>query len=429
VPAPNLERTAATGDAPPDAGEDDRAIVPIRRHRPFLLFWFSRISAGVALQMIAVAVGWQVYALTGSALDLGLVGLVQFIPSVLFLLIAGHVADRYARAPIVRLCQLVQGGCAILLAVATAQGFLSRELIFAVVFLVGTARAFEAPTIQSLLPGIVPAAMLPQAVAGSSSAFQTATIIGPALGGLLYAVSPTLVYVLCGVLFLSASVLISLLRVARVPAVRRPVTLTTLFAGIDFIRRHPFILGAMSLDLFAVLLGGATALLPIYARDILQTGPWGLGFLRAAPAVGAIAMALVLARFPLRRHAGIKMFSGVAIFGLGTLVFAISTSFPLSLAALFAIGAGDMVSVIVRQTLVQLQTPDDMRGRVNAVNMLFIGTSNQLGEFESGVTAQLFGAVPSVVIGGVGTLAIVMLWMRIFPQLLRVDRLAMIRPR
>jgi MFS family permease len=354
----------------------------IRRHRPFVLFWFSRVFAAVALQMQVVAVGWQVYALTGSALDLGLVGLAQFVPSVVLLLFTGHAADRYDRRLIVRLCQTVQACCAALLALGSYQGWLTRDLIFLTVFVIGAARAFEMPTTQALLPGLVPATLLPSAIAGSASAMQTASIGGPALGGFLYAVGPSFVYSICGLLFFAASCLVALIRIERIVTPRQPVTAELLFAGIAFIRKNPIILGAISLDMFAVLLGGATALLPIFARDIFATGPWGLGLLRAAPAVGALLMAVALAHWQIGARAGMKMFLAVAAFGAATIVFGLSESFPLSLAALFVIGASDMVSVVVRQTLVQIQTPDAMRGRVAAVNALFIGTSNQLGEFE-----------------------------------------------
>jgi MFS family permease len=291
------------------------------------------------------------------------------------------------------------------------------------VFAIGTARAFEAPTTQALLPGLVPAVLLPRAIAGAASAMQTANIGGPALGGLLYAISPTFVYSLCAALFLSSSLLIALIRIERVIAARQPISPEMLFAGIAFVRQNPIILGAISLDMFAVLLGGATALLPIYAHDVFQIDAWGLGLMRAAPAAGALTMALVLAHWSMGSRAGVKMFLGVAVFGAATIVFGLSTSFPLSLAALFVIGASDMVSVVVRQTLVQINTPDAMRGRVAAVNSLFIGTSNQLGEFESGVLANFVGAKAAVVIGGAGTLAIVALWMVWFPQLRKVERL------
>ena len=269
----------------------------------------------------------------------------------------------------------------------------------------------------------MPASLLPRAVAASASANQTATIAGPALGGLLYAINPTLAYLTAFALLISASALISLIRIAYVKSAHEPMAFSILFAGINFIRRNPLILGAISLDMFAVLLAGATALLPIFARDVFDVGPLGLGLLRAAPAIGALAMALILARWPLGKAAGLKMFAGVAVYGVATIAFAVSTSFPLAMIALAVLGAADMVSVVVRQTLVPLNTPDEMRGRVNAVSSLFIGTSNQLGDFRAGVMAAMFGAFASVLIGGIGTLLIVALWMRLFPSLLRVDRL------
>ncbi len=399
------------------------AKTSIRHHRPFVLFWCARVQASLALQMQVVAVGWQVYEMTGSALDLGLVGLAQFVPAFLLVLVAGAVADRYDRSRVVRLAQIIEGAAALLLAIGTWKGFLTRELILALVFVLGAARAFEAPTLQALLPRLVPLPVLPRAVAGSASANQTATIAGPALGGILYIVSPTLVYALCAALFIGAAMLISFIRVEQVAPKREKVDVAALFAGIAFIRRNPLILGATSLDMFAVLFAGATALLPIYAKDVFQVGSWGLGLMRAMPAAGALLMAIALARRPLRHNAGRKMFVAVALFGVATMIFAVSTSFPLSLAALFAIGAADMVSVVVRQTLVQLQTPDAMLGRVISVNALFVGTSNQLGEFESGVLAHFTGAVAAVFIGGAATLIVVALWMKLFPQLLNVDNL------
>jgi MFS family permease len=399
------------------------ADTPIGRHRPFQLFWLARVFATVALQMLVVAVGWQVYAMTGSALDLGLVGLAQFVPAFLLVLIAGHVADRYDRSVVLRLCQIIEGLAAAGLALGTAGGWLTRELVFFFVFVLGAARAFEAPTLQALLPGIVPMPLLPKAVAGSASANQAATIAGPALGGLLYVYSPTLVYAICCALFIAASFLVSLINVARTAPKREKINVQVLFAGITFIRKKPVILGAISLDMFAVLLGGATALLPIYAKDILHFGPIGLGLLRAAPAIGALVMAIALARWSLNKNAGRKMFAAVAIFGVATLVFALSTSFLLSIAALVVLGAADMVSVVVRQTLVQMQTPDNMRGRVTAVNTLFVGTSNQLGEFRAGTMAEFTGALVAVIAGGAGTLLIVALWMKLFPALRKVDDL------
>lgn len=399
----------------------------IFRQRNFLWFWIARVAASVAFQMQAVAVGWQVYELTGSPLVLGFVGLAQFLPSILLFIVVGHVADHYDRRTVLRLCQTTEALAAATLALGTAGGWLTTHAILALVVVIGAARAFESPTLQSLLPATVPADLFPRAVAGSASANQTATIVGPALGGLLYALSPVLVYALCAALFATAAVLITLIRLQRTPIKREPISIDTLFAGIGFIRRNPIVLGAISLDLFAVLLGGATALLPIFARDIFATGPWGLGILRAAPAVGALTMSVLLSHYPLGGRVGRTMFAAVAIFGVATIVFALSQSFALSLAALVVLGAADVVSVVIRMTLVQTNTPDAMRGRVSAINSLFIGTSNQLGEFESGVTAALFGTVPAVVLGGLGTLLVTVLWMRLFPQLLRADRLVPVR--
>jgi len=395
----------------------------ILRNRSFVLFWFARAATMVAFQMQAVAVGWQIYALTGSALYLGLVGLAQFLPMFLLTLAVGHVADRYDRRAIARLCQIIECLAAFALAWGSAAGWQSKETILVIMFVVGAVHAFEGPTMHSLLPGLVSAPLLPRALAWSASAMQTATIVGPALGGLLYTLGPAEVYATAGVLFLAARVFLGLIRAVRAPVTREPANIKSVFAGIAFIRSRPEVLGAISLDLFAVLLGGATALLPIYARDILLTGPWGLGLLRSAPAAGALAMSLFLARRPLKRRVGRTMFIAVAVFGAATIVFALSTSFLLSLASLAVLGAADVISVVIRHSLVQLKTPDDMRGRVSAVNSLFIGTSNQLGEFESGITAAWFGAVFSVLIGGIGTIIVVALWMRIFPQLAKTDTL------
>jgi MFS family permease len=400
---------------------DSPSTRPLLHHRPFVLFWFSRVFSAIAFQVSAVAVGWQIYALTGSAFSLGMVGLVQFLPMVVLTFIVGHIADRYNRRTIVGTCQAIEGGAAVLLAVGSFAGWLHPAGIFAAVAVIGAARSFEHPTMSALLAGLIPAPLLPKAAALASSAHQTATIIGPALGGLLYAAGPTVPYAVAASLFLSASVLSALIRVERASASPEPLTFSSLFSGIAFIRSRPAILGAISLDLFAVLLGGATALLPIYARDILQTGPWGLGMLRSAPAVGALCMSFVLARRPLERRIGPIMFAAVSVFGLATMIFAVSTSLVLSLAALCILGGADVISVVIRMTLVQLATPDGMRGRVSAINSLFIGTSNQFGEFESGVTAALFGSVPAVMIGGIGTIAVALIWMRWFPELRRID--------
>jgi len=399
------------------------AELSVMQHPSFVLFWCARAASVVAFQMQGVAIGWQIYALTGSAWYLGLVGLAQFLPMFLLTLVVVHVADRYDRRRIVRLCQSVEALAAAALAVASFGGWQSKESILIIAVIAGAARAFEGPTMQALMPGLIPPLLLPRAAAWSASANQTASIIGPALGGLLYALGPTTVYTTNCVMFLVASLLVALIRVERIPPAREPVSLQSIFAGIGFIRSRPAILGAISLDLFAVLLGGATALLPVYARDILSTGPWGLGLLRAAPGIGALAMSLWLARHPLRHRVGRIMFSSVAIFGVATIVFALSTSFLLSLGSLIILGGADVISVVIRSALVQIETPDAMRGRVSAVNAMFIGTSNQLGEFESGTTAALFGTVPAVVLGGVGTLLVVLLWMRIFPQLVKVETL------
>ena len=398
-------------------------IPSVFHHRPFKLFLCARAATFMAFQMLAVAVGWQIYALTGSAMYLGLVGLAQFMPMFLLTLVVGHVADRYDRRSIARICQAVEGLAAGVLALGSFSGWQSKWSILIIIFIVGGGRAFEGPSLQALLPGLVPIKLFPRAAAWSTSAMQTATIVGPALGGFLYVAGPAVVYAAAGVLFLAASVFIALIRIERVPSKHEPVSIRSLFAGISFIRSRKEILGAISLDLFAVLLGGATALLPIYARDILVTGPWGLGLLRSAPAVGALTMSVFLARRPLRHRVGRSMFIAVAVFGTATIIFALSTVFILSLISLIVLGASDVISVVIRHSLVQIETPDEMRGRVSAVNSMFIGTSNQLGEFESGITASLFGVVPAVLIGGIGTIIIVIMWMRLFPQLARIDSL------
>ncbi len=404
-------------DSPAPAGD------ALFRHRAFVAFWFARIASGFGFQMLSVAVGWQIYAITGRALDLGLIGLAQFIPSVLLALPAGHLADQFERRRIVLLGQIVEFMAIALLAGLTLGGGVHEATILALVFAIGVAKAFEFPAMQSMLPALVPAPILPRAMAMSASAGQAAMIMGPALGGFLYVAGPGVVYVVAGALYLVAASLMAWLRYERTPPRREPATLKTVFAGVHFIRRRPDVLGVISLDLFAVLLGGATALLPIFARDILHTGPWGLGLLRAAPAVGALLMSLWLARHTMQQRVGMIMFASVAGFGLATLVFAVSTTLWLSLAALFALGAFDMVSMVIRGALVQLDTPDDMRGRVSAVNAIFINTSNQLGEFESGLLAAWVGAVPATLIGGIGTLVVVALWMAWFPSLRRREQL------
>ena len=367
--------------------------------------------------MQAVAVGWQIYAITGSALDLGLVGLVQFLPMILLTLVVGRFADRYDRRAIVSCCQVLQAGAATLLALGSAGGWLGRESMLAIVAVVGAARAFEGPTMAALMPGLVPRLAIPRAAAWAISATQTAQIVGPSLGGLLYLAGPGAVYGAAAALFVLAGVCTATIRIAGALRDRTAVTLPPLFSGITFIAGTPILLGTLSLDLFAVLLGGATALLPIYAADILATGPWGLGLLRSAPAVGALVMSFVLVRHPIERRVGPRLFGAVLAFGAATVVFGLSTSLPLSFAALAVLGGADVVSMVIRSSLVQLRTPDAMRGRVSAVSSLFTGTSNQLGEFRAGLTAAYLGAVPAVLIGGLGSILVAGLWMYLFPAL------------
>jgi MFS family permease len=392
------------------------------RERPFVQFWIARLFTTNAFHMQAVAVGWQMYDLTGNPLDLGLVGLVQFVPSFLLVLVAGHVADRHDRRRIVALAQAAAGVASLLLTVGTASGMLTRDWILAIVFVVGLARAFEGPTLLALVPALVPQPLLPRAVAGASAVGQAGMIVGPAIGGFLYAVSPVVVYAACCALYFLGSALIILLRTSPHRVVREPITLERLFAGIGFIFGNPLVLGAIMLDLFAVLLGGAMALLPIFARDVLATGPWGLGVLRASPGIGALIVSLLLTQFPTRRRVGHVVFAAVAGYGAATIVFALSSSLILSAAALSVVGATDMISVVARQTLIQLHTPDAMRGRVSAVNSMFVTASNQLGDFRAGLMAAWIGAVPAVLVGGIGTLVVVLACWRIFPALARVDR-------
>ena len=386
----------------------------------FALFWTSRVCSTVAFHVLNVAIGWQLYALTGDPLDLGLVGLAQFVPMILLSLAVGQVADRYERRIIAGLCQLVMAVAATTLAVGTAEGWTSRTSILAIVVVVGAARAFENPTMAALVPTLVPRQQIPRAIALAASANQTAQIVGPALGGFLYALAPTVPYGTAAALFLGASVLASLLGSTQATRTREPLSLESVFSGLAFIRAHPLLLGAMTLDLFVVLLGGATALLPIYARDILETGPWGLGLLRSAPAVGALAMSVFLARHPLERGVGRTLFRTVIVFGLATLAFGLSRHLALSLVALCVLGASDLISVVIRVSLVQIRTPDEMRGRVSAAHSLFTGTSNQLGEFRAGLAAALIGVVPAVLLGGAGTIAIAACWMALFPQIRRI---------
>src|ERR1700704_387693 len=396
----------------------------LTRHRSFVRFWCARTFTNGAFMMQGVAVGWQIYALTNDPLDLGLVGLVQFFPLLATSIIAGQVLDLFDRRMVAGVCQVGKALAALALAVGTAQGWLDREAMFAILFLSGTARAFEIPTMHALLPGVVPMALLPRAIAASASAQQTAVICGPSLGGLLYGLGPATVYATCTAIFIAASVLISFVEMAPRSEPRRVVSLETVFAGFRYIRSRPILLGAISLDLFAVLLGGVTALLPIYARDILEAGPWALGLLRSAPAVGALATSIVLARRAIDGRAGRIMFAAVGMFGLASFAFALSTSVVLSFLALMVYGASDAISVVIRQSLVQMRTPYDMLGRVLAVNSMFTGSSGSLGEFRAGAVAAALGAVPSALIGGLGAIVVMLIWMWAFPQLRNVDKLA-----
>lgn len=396
----------------------------VLRLTSFRHFLSSRALSSMAFQGSAVAIGWLIYDRTRNPFDLGLVGLFQFLPMLVLTFVAGQVADQFDRRVIGLVCQVIEAVTMGVIALGLWQGWLTTWGVFAAVAVLGAAQAFERPTMAALLPGIVPTAQLQSAVATSTSVMQTALIIGPALGGVLYGFGSVVPFIVSGLLFLVASYnVLAIERPATLPT-RTPITFESVFAGVAFIRSKPVMLGTISLDLFAVLLGGATALLPVYARDILHAGPWGLGFLRMAPAVGAVAMSLLLARFPMQHGVGMKMLWAVAIFGAATIVFAFSTSIALSVLMLVILGASDTVSVVVRSSLVQLLTPDHMRGRVNAVNSLFIGTSNQLGEFESGIVAGLIGPIAAVAFGGIGTIAIVLIWARLFPALRKVDTLS-----
>jgi len=390
--------------------------------RPFVLFWLARLAATTGYQMLALLIGWKIYALTGSAFDLGLVGLIQFVPAVVLTLLIGHAADRYDRRTIVRVAQIVYAVAALMITAALIAGVLTRDLLFAVVFMIGCARAFEMPTGHSLVPSLVPPKLLARAVAAWSSANQVAVISGPALGGLIYAFNPVIVSALCTVFFTAAVVFVTYVRPRSQPQSREPPTLRSALTGFAFIRHRPRLLGVISLDLFVILLGGATALLPVYAKDILNSGPIGLGLLRSAPAAGALLTTIVLSHYPIERRIGPAMFASVAIFGIATVAFGLSTWMPLSLVALAVLGASDSISVVIRFTLVQIETPEDKRGRVSAVNYLFVGSSNTLGDFESGTVAAWLGAVPAVLIGGLGSLLIAGLWMLFFPTLRRIDR-------
>ena len=395
------------------------------RYPNFRYYMTARFLAAMSSEMQAVAVAWQIYGLTHRPLDLGLVGLAQFLPGVLLFLVAGQAADRIARQRILQACFSAFSVCSLLLLTFATRGISSTWPIYAVLLLNGVVRAFNGPASQAFLPLLVRAEHFPNAVAWGSSIFQAAMVTGPMAGGALYGISgrPTIVYCAAAITYVTALVLVSLIRVEGKQRPRGSGAGIVL-EGLRYIRRNPLILGAISLDLFAVLLGGAVALLPVYAKEILNTGAFGLGVLRSAPGAGAVAMAVALAHWPLRRKAGAAMLWCVFGYGIFTILFGLSHVMWLALSALLLVGACDMVSVIVRHTLVQLRTPDEMRGRVSAVNMVFIGASNEVGQFESGLTAQWWGTVPAVIAGGLGTIAVVAIWARLFPALRRVDRLS-----
>lgn len=411
------------------ATDDARAGRAAFTHPAFVLFEIARFLIVSAVEMQAVAVGWQVYEITKRPLDLGLVGLAQFLPGIVLFPISGHASDRFERRDVLTACYGGYAVCFGLLLALTEHGLHSVRAIYIVLLLIGVVRSFNSTASRSILPQLVSEKDFPNAVAWNATIFQTATILGPSFGGILYAVAhgPSAVY---GVAMLTAvGATLSTLRIR--PEVksrpREPMTFKTVFAGLRFIWNRKLILGAISLDLFAVLLGGAVALLPVYAREILRTGPWGLGLLRTAPGVGAALMAVLLAHRPLRGRSGLTLLWAVAGFGAFTIIFGLSRSLTLSLVALLLLGASDMISVIIRATLTQLATPDEMRGRVTAVDMIFIGTSNEFGQFESGVTAQWFGTVPAVVLGGIGTLIVIAVWAWLFPDLRHAGELSEIR--
>lgn len=394
----------------------------VLRHRNFTLFLSARFLATVAVQMQSVALGWQVYAITGDPLDLGLVGLVQFAPFVPLVLVAGQAADHFDRRRIITACYGVEMLCGLLLIGYTLSGSAAVWPVFAVMALYGAARAFMMPASQAVVVNLVPSERFGQALALHTSAFQVAMVTGPALGGLIYLGGPAAVYGTVAALLAVASLLmLAVGRGLRADGPRQPLTGAAVLEGLRFVRSRPALLGAISLDLFAVLFGGATALLPAYASDVLHAGPTGLGFLRTAPGLGAVCTGLVLAYRPITRSVGNWMFGGVALFGAATLLLGLSGNFTLSLAALALMGAGDMVSVYIRHMLVQLETPDAIRGRVSAVNSVFIGASNELGEFESGLTAAWFGLVPAILLGGGATLLVAFVWRRAFPALRTMD--------
>ncbi|NWJ23307.1 MFS transporter [Rhizobium sp. RM] len=393
------------------------------RHSSYRRFFTARFFAAFAFQIVSVSVGWQMYEVTGNAFYLGLIGLFQFLPSLLLILVTGTVADRHNRRLIMAIGFIVAAVCAAALLGLTLTHTFAPWPVFAILVVIGIERAFMGPAVQSLGPNLVPVEDLPNAVAWNSSSWQMASILGPVVGGLLYGVGASLAYGVAFSLFALAAILAFIIRKPEQRSPAKAVSLESMLAGFRFIAQEKVVLGAISLDLFAVLLGGAVALMPIFAKEVLTLGPWGLGLLRAAPGIGAIVVAVILAFKPIRHHAGLLMFVGVGLFGVSTVVFGLSETAWLSIAALVVMGASDMVSVYVRETLIALWTPDEVRGRVNAVNSVFVGASNELGEFRAGTMAHVFGAVPAVVIGGAGTLAVAVIWALGFSKLRKIDSL------
>ena len=394
----------------------------------FAFFWVGRIVSILSFQMLVVAIGWQLYVLTGSALDLGFLGLAQFVPMIVLTLLVGHIADRHDHRKILLFCQLCEATAAAALAIGSAMGWLSPAVIYIVVALLGAARAFEIPTMVSIIPALVPREKVPSATAYFASANQAGAIIGPLLGGFLYEFGPLTVYGSAIGLWVVGACFIFMIRMERAPRASEPISLRSAFGGFLYVWKDRVILGTLSLDMCAVFLGGAAALFPIFARDILQGGPEALGMLRAAPGAGALCMSLVLARWPLKLPIGQVLYGVLTVFGIGTIVFALSTHLILSIAALATLGAADVVSVVIRFSLVQLRTPAEMRGRVSAVNGMFTGTSNYLGDFRAGAVAAVLGAVPAVLIGGAGVLAVTAIWLLLFPQLRRIRTLDEVPP-
>ena len=386
------------------------------------------LATGLAIEMSFVAIGWQVYAVRSNPLDLGLVGLAMFIPLPLLALPAGHLADRFPRRTLLAIATAIDVAVMLGLLAVTRAGAGQTWPFFLLAFGTGVASALGAPASRALTPSLVPREILVRALALRSVVFQASVIVGPAIGGLLFALHSELVYGVAAVLSLVSLAGILLLHAGRDSVGGASPDLASVLGGVQLVRRTPVLFGAISLDLFAVLFGGAVALLPVFAKDILEVGPAGLGLLRAAPAVGALCAALVLTRRPVRRHAGHKLLTVVGVYGLTIVVFGLSQVMWLSLIALAVGGGLDMVSVVLRQTILPLTTPDELLGRVNAVEMVFVSASNELGAFESGVAAALLGAVPAVVIGGALTVAIALSWSRFFPALARVDRLDELRP-